>query len=150
MMASLPSVVLGFLAGAVVAPFVEELDRRWWSAASSPFRWRCLAGAYVWQLLPQRLSLLAVRWRLALIFAMLPLGVCWPVAWPRGSSGHWFGGDVRAWLDGQVGTGVGGWTMLLLPLASLLSVGSCRRSSIPRLRRSFITGPAGAGPRSIW
>jgi phosphate transport system permease protein len=136
MMASLPSVVLGFLAGAVVAPFVENsIVMVICSFFTIPFA--LLAGAYVWQMLPQRLSLLVVRWRLGLIFAMLPLGVMLAGSLAPWVERHWFGGDVRAWLDGQVGTGVGGWTLLLLPLASL-AVGWCVSQILnPALRRTF-------------
>ncbi len=136
MMASLPSVVLGFLAGAVVAPFVENsITMVICSFFTVPFT--LLAGAYVWQMLPQRFSLLVVRWRLALIFAMLPLGVllaAWFAPWVEN---HWFGGDVRAWLDGQVGTGVGGWTLLLLPLMSLAVGWVVSQVLNPALRRTF-------------
>jgi phosphate transport system permease protein len=30
-----------------------------------------------------------------------------------------FGGDIKAWLDGQLGTGLGGWFLLLLPASGL-------------------------------
>jgi len=34
----------------------------------------------------------------------------------------WFGGDMKTWLDGRSGSGVGGWLLLLLPLATLAVV----------------------------
>jgi phosphate transport system permease protein len=136
MMASLPSVVLGFLAGAVVAPFVEHsIPMVLCSFFTIPFA--LLAGAYLWQMLPQRLSLLVVRWRLTLIFAMLPLGMLLAALIAPAVERHWFGGDMRAWLDGQVGTGTGGWMFLLLPCAGLFVGWLVLQRVNPYLRRTF-------------
>ena len=63
MMASLPSVVLGFLAGLVLAPFVEgHIAEALTSMFTIPLA--LLVGAYLWQLLPSTLSLLIARWRI--------------------------------------------------------------------------------------
>ncbi len=136
MMASLPSVVLGFLAFAVVAPFVENsLTTVICCFFCIPFT--LLAGAYIWQMLPQRWSLLVVRWRLVLIVAALPLGVLLASLLAPRVENHWFGGDIRSWLDGQAGTGAGGWTLLLLPLAALIVGWIVSQRINPALRRSF-------------
>ena len=110
MMASLPSVVLGFLAGAVVAPFVEG---------------NIVAIVCTFFTVPA-----------ALVLAGLPVAAvaatadacCCPLAagddvpdaaprraaghraWRRGSSGRGSPATCVAWLDGQVGIGVGGWS----------------------------------------
>src|SRR5439155_1377940 len=73
-MASLPSVVLGFLAAMVLAPFVDN-----WLAAvlagivTLPAAF--VIGAYLWQLLPEKLSLRLARYRFLFILAVLPLGI---------------------------------------------------------------------------
>ncbi len=136
MMASLPSVVLGFLAFAVVAPFVEDsITMVICCFFTIPFT--LLAGAYVWQSLPRRLSLLVTRWRLVLIFAALPLGVLLARAIAPWVERRWFGGDVRSWLDGQIGSGAGGWTLLLLPLSALAAGWVVAQWINPALRRTF-------------
>ena len=56
LMASLPSVVLGFLAALVFAPFVEQvLPALLTSFVTVPMSF--LIGAYIWQLLPQRIAM---------------------------------------------------------------------------------------------
>ena len=119
LMASLPSVVLGFLAALVFAPFVENfLAAIFALIVTLPFT--LLLGAYLWQLLPRetiakyhgyRVPLMAViALPLALVLAFAFLG-------PLMNS-MFFGGEMRFWLDGanQVpvqGAAFGGWFLLL-------------------------------------
>jgi phosphate transport system permease protein len=81
-----------------------------------------LTGAYLWQLLPQDVALrLDGLPKFALVFLALGLGV--------GASFHlgpafervFFGGDLRAWLDGALGTGTP-FLFLLLLLPSFAGV----------------------------
>jgi phosphate transport system permease protein len=140
MMASLPSVVLGFLAGAIVAPFVEgSILIIVCTVFTIPVT--LVAGAYIWQLLPQRLTLAAARWRLAMIFLMLPMGVLLALAVAPWLEWAWFAGDVIGWLDGQVGSGVGGWAMLLAPIVALILGWLTLERFHPRLRRKFPDWP---------
>jgi phosphate transport system permease protein len=140
MMASLPSVVLGFLAGAVVAPFVEgrilTIVCMFFTVPTA-----LVAGAYLWQLLPQRLTLTAARWRMAMMFLMLPVGALLAMACAPWVERTWFAGDMVGWLDGQVGGGVGGWVMLLAPLAALVLGWLTLERIHPRLRRKFSDWP---------
>ena len=122
MMASLPSVVLGFLAALVFAPLVERLvPAVLTSLFSVPLAF--LLAAQLWQLLPQRIALVsgavsaAVRcWR------VLPLGLA--AAWLAGPAVErlLFAGDMKRWLDGQVGDGTGGWLLAALPCCALATV----------------------------
>lgn len=119
MMASLPSVVLGFLAALVIAPFVENVVPAVLTLfASLPLTF--LLGAYCWQLLPQQTMLRLSRWRFAFIFAMAPLGVL--AAWLLGPVVEYllFAGDIKLWLDGQKGSGIGGWMILFIPLGAVV------------------------------
>ncbi len=140
MMASLPSVVLGFLAGAIVAPFVEgsivTIVCIFFTVPTA-----LVAGAYLWQLLPQRLTLTAARWRVAMMFLMLPVGALLAMAAAPWIERAWFAGDIVAWLDGQVGDGVGGWIMLLAPVAALVLGWLTLERIHPRLRRKFSDWP---------
>jgi phosphate transport system permease protein len=117
MMASLPSVVLGFLAALVLAPFVE----RWLAAVLASFLTvpaAFILGAYIWQLLPDKVGLLLTRYRFSFILAVLPIGLVaarWVGSWLETLL---FQGNLKAWLNSAPGTpATPGWLLLLLPLA---------------------------------
>ncbi len=114
MMASLPSVVLGFLAALVFAPLVERaVPELLTGFVAVPV---CLmAGAALWQLLPSAWVPYLVPWRFAAIIAVSFLGV--GVAAASGDSVErvLFAGDILRWLDGGVGRGTAGWLLLTLP-----------------------------------
>jgi phosphate transport system permease protein len=94
-----------------------------------------LLGAYLWQLLPQRVSVrLGGLPRLALIaLACLGVGISAAVVlgplWER----LFFAGDVEAWLDGRIGGAFGGWFYLLLPASGLFVAFLSGRVATPRL-----------------
>ncbi len=118
LMASLPSVVLGFLAGLVFAPYIEKVV----PAALSCFLTVPLAflvSALVWQLLPLRTALRIEAWRLPLMFLVLPLGLLAGVYVGPQIEVWFFAGDMARWLDGQIGGPIGGWMMTLLPLTAV-------------------------------
>ncbi len=138
LMASLPSVVLGFVAALVVAPFVEDIvPALMVSLFVVPLA--VLLGAYLWQLLPAQL---AVRWsgvqRFLAIGLTLPIGVGAALLlgplWER----LFFGGDVKAWLDGRAGGAFGGWFYLGLPLSALAVTLGFGRWVSPRVRQASI------------
>ncbi|MGQ0554171.1 MAG: ABC transporter permease subunit [Planctomycetota bacterium] len=120
LMASLPSVVLGFLAAIVVAPVIEQVVPQTLAAfAAIPFCF--VAGAYLWQLLPQSLSLRLAGWpRFLAMVAAIGAGLLLARALGPLVERTWFSGDLMAWLDGQVGNSVGGWMFLTLPGAVLV------------------------------
>jgi phosphate transport system permease protein len=117
MMASLPSVVLGFIAALVLAPVVET----WIASVVLGFvavPLSLFAAAYLWQLLPQPLALaLEGLPKLGLMFAAVACGAL--AAWAFGSrfEALLFGGDLRQWLTGSTGSGTPLLFLLLLPLA---------------------------------
>ena len=117
MMASLPSVVLGFIAALVLAPLVETFI----SSVLLAFLTIPLAlvgSAYLWQLLPYGIALkLQGAAKLALAFAALGVGL---LAAAYGGSGFerlFFAGDVKAWANGDIGSGGPFTFLILLPLA---------------------------------
>jgi len=74
MMASLPSVVLGFLAGLVLAQFIEDkVPGVLLSFLTIPLAF--LIGAYLWQALPRPVRRRLHHWRFALLVLMIPFGV---------------------------------------------------------------------------
>lgn len=120
MMASLPSVVLGFIAAIVVAPVIERVLPATLAAfVTVPFCF--VTAARLWQLLPQRIALrLAGLPRLMAMIATVIAGLLLAaLAGPNIERGL-FAGDFHAWLDGQVGGPMGGWLFLTLPLSALL------------------------------
>ncbi|RMG08083.1 MAG: ABC transporter permease subunit [Planctomycetota bacterium] len=139
LMASLPSVVLGFLAALVFAPFVEDvLPATIASLATLP---ACLLlAAYLWQLLPQPLSLRleGARWLLTSIPLLCSFGLA-VVLGPLAED--WlFAGDLKAWLAWQEGgpeayaSATGGWLLLTLPAGAVAVAWASHRWLTPKVR----------------
>ena len=138
LMASLPSVVLGFVAAILVAPMVQrELAGvlLWFLALPVCL----LLGAYLWQLLPRDRAL---RWSgtprlLAVVAAVLASIVVANLFGPWVEAAF-FAGDLEAWLGGRAGGPTAGWVFLLLPLSGLLAVFVLAQFVAPRLRSRFV------------
>jgi phosphate transport system permease protein len=133
MMASLPSVVLGFIAALVLAPLVES-----WAFATlclfAVVPVTALTAGYAWELLPRSATLrLTGGMRLALLLALCAAAVA---VTPRVASpleGLLFGGDLRLWLAGGAGRGGTGVGLLAWPvIAAALLVIDQRRQARPR------------------
>ena len=120
MMESLPTVVLGFVAALVLAPFVEE-----WIAAvllafiSIPLG--LMLGAFVWQTLPHRISL-HLEGIPKFMFMFVAIFVTGLLAYRLGPlfEDVLFYGDFKSWTDGQVGTGTPFMFLIGLPLSFIL------------------------------
>ncbi|HOX24462.1 MAG TPA: ABC transporter permease subunit [Candidatus Krumholzibacteria bacterium] len=120
-MASLPSVVLGFLAALVFAPALERwVPESLTAVVTIPFAF--LLGAHLWQLLPREIMLRRSRCRLGGMVLGLPAGLWLAFALGPTVERTLFAGDITAWLAGQVGEGTGGWMLLLLPLSAVAVV----------------------------
>ncbi len=141
LMASLPSVVLGFLAALVFAPVIGRFVP---STLAMLFTLPLvfLVGAYVWQLLPYRLTVRLREQRFWLILLTVPIGFIIAVG-ADGVPGlnrlplvggfdglgplleQWlFGGDIKHWLNGLErdpawGGAFGGLWLILLPVSML-------------------------------
>ncbi len=116
MMASLPSVVLGFVAALVLAPIVET----WIAAVILAFVAIPVAlmfSAFLWQLLPLHL---ANRWRgipkFSLMILVVLLAVFMTYQLGLVFEAFFFNGDFKAWLNGDVGTAAPFLFLLLLPV----------------------------------
>jgi phosphate transport system permease protein len=118
MMASLPSVVLGFLAALVLAPMVERSVPEVLAAVVLiPFS--LLACAHLWQFVPGGRRSRLQGSRLLLAAAAIVAGAA-----AAALLGPWlerwlFAGDLRLWLDGGTGDATGGWVLASLPAAAL-------------------------------
>ncbi|MFO7813013.1 MAG: ABC transporter permease subunit, partial [Pelovirga sp.] len=122
LMESLPTVVLGFLAALVFAVFVEEKTAGVLAAfITVPL---CFSlTAYLFLLLPIDKFVRFSRFRFYIIILLsLPMGVMTADLLGPVLENTLFAGDIKAWLDGQVGTGTGGWFLLFLPLVSTVLI----------------------------
>jgi phosphate transport system permease protein len=115
LMASLPSVVLGFIAALILAPIVET-----WIAAiffafiviPSGF----FFSGYLWQLLP---GPIALRYgglpKFALIFVSLAVFGYAAVLGTPILENLFFGGDLKAWANGNIGSSIPFTALLVFP-----------------------------------
>ena len=134
MMASLPSVVLGFLAALVIAPMVEDyVPESIMVVVALPTSF-VLAG-FLWQLLPKRLAMRLSHYRVTLLLLAVPFALAIGLPLARPMEKLLYGGDIKAWLDHQTGTGLGGWMFLFLPLSAMAVAFWIGRSVNPQLRR---------------
>jgi len=119
LMAGLPSVVLGFLAALVFAPWVEtRLPQVLAVFYTVPFA--LLLGGHLIRLLPRSWQFVVSRYRFWTILVACAVGVALAnYAGPLAEKAF-FHGDIKAWLNGRVGTGTPGWAFALLPLVGML------------------------------
>lgn len=143
LMASLPSVVLGFLGGLVIAPFVQDhLSGVMGVLFAIPFT--LLVGAHLWQLLPRQVAVpFNNGWqRFSVIVVCVPIAIAvGSIAGPLFEA-LFFGGDVQTWLASDSSEGAaGGWALMLLPLCLLAVLFAIVRVIDPLLR-DRLTGAA--------
>lgn len=118
MMASLPSVVLGFLAALVLAPYVEgRVPQVLLSILLLPPA--LLLGGHLWRAAPTAWTQRFARTRVPLTALMMAVAVACGTTLGASFERLLFGGDLMAWLTGSQGDAAGGWFVLLLPLAAL-------------------------------
>jgi phosphate transport system permease protein len=119
MMASLPSVVLGFVAALVMAPVVET----WIAAVLLVFLvvpMALMAAAYLWQMIPLRVALRIQGFPkfLATVLVVL-LAIYGAVKLGDSFEAVFFMGDFKAWVNGDVGGPEPMLFLLALPLCFL-------------------------------
>jgi phosphate transport system permease protein len=136
MMASLPSVVLGFMAGLVFAPILA----RWLMPVITGLfavPLTLLTAAHVWQILPAGARVRLAPWRLPIVgLVALPAGVAFANALAPWVERLLFKGDVIAWLNGRGGSAAGGWFIAALPLAAVAVAAGVGRFVNPAIRRA--------------
>jgi phosphate transport system permease protein len=120
MMASLPSVVLGFIAALVLAPFVEN----WVLSILFAFGMLpliLLFSGYIWQLLPPKITIrLSGSPQFIIILGVMIIGFNLAENLGLRVEKLVFHGDFKAWLDGHVGTGTPLWFILFFPFSTFL------------------------------
>ena len=103
MMASLPSVVLGFVAALVMAPVVET-----WIAAVLLVFWvvptALMVAAYLWQMIPLRIALrIQGSPKFIATLLVVVLAIYGAIKLGDWFEGAFFNGDFKAWVNGDVG-----------------------------------------------
>jgi phosphate transport system permease protein len=153
MMASLPSVVLGFIAALVLAPVVESSI----SAVLTLFLalpTALVATAYAWQVLPAPLALrLEGLPKFGLMFVAIAAGALAALRFGDVLERTLFGGDLRLWLDGGVGDGQPLLFLVLLPVCFLVSMWALSRvlgERLDRLLRGLERPHAGLVEAARW
>lgn len=144
MMASLPSVVLGFLAALVFAPIVSDILPAI-AAGLFVIPLSVVVGALLWQLLPPSFTLRRGHWKIYGIGLTIPLGIVLAASCGPLVERLLFSGDVKRWLDGrrvgsEFGSAWGGWMLMGLPLSALLTAFLSSRFVSPRLIQRYGTG----------
>ncbi len=133
-MASLPSVVLGYLAAFVIAPAVaRHVPMVLLSFLTLPFAF--LLAAYLIQLLPEALLLRTKYYRFLLICLVLPLGFGLALMTGPLIEQWFFDGNILQWLDTGRGSPLGGWLIFFLPLTAIVVGYLVAQEITPRLRR---------------
>ncbi|MCC6006922.1 MAG: ABC transporter permease subunit [Rhodobacteraceae bacterium] len=127
MMEALPTVVLGFIAALVLAPFVEE----WIAAVILGFvalPLGLMVGAFIWQTLPPRIVLRYDGMPKFILMGVSILITAW-LAYSIGPSFErvLFQGDFKAWTTGRIGTGTPFMFLILLPLSYVGAAWGFRR-----------------------
>jgi phosphate transport system permease protein len=129
-MASLPSVVLGFIAAIIVAPYVRDwLPSVLVGIGTVPLA--VLATAHLWQLVPLRArERMRSGQHMLMVLAACGFGVALAAALgppverllfaPADAAGASVPVDMRRWLSGEYGAGWPGWFIALVPPLSLV------------------------------
>ena len=143
MMASLPSVVLGFLAALILAPLVEKAVPVVLTAlALVPFS--LLACAHLWQFVPGGRRSRLQGSRLVMAAMAIVAGVGAAAALGPSVERWLFAGDLALWLDGKAGDATGGWMLVALPVSALVS-----GLAAARLEPHVLAGRGSAPVRSL-
>jgi phosphate transport system permease protein len=115
MMASLPSVILGFVAALVLAPIVES----WIAAvivAFVVFPLSLVFSSYLWQMLPSTIVLrMQGTPKQALVFLVVLIAFAISYAAGPRFEKLFFSGDFKAWLNGDVGSAAPFLFLVLMP-----------------------------------
>jgi phosphate transport system permease protein len=134
MMASLPSVVLGFIAALVLAPIVET----WIAAVLLAFVALPLGfifAAYLWQLLPGEVQRrMDGTPKLGLMLLVLLAAMYCAYAFGPLFERVFFLGDFKAWVDGRIGTGTPFLFLLLWPISFAVAYLTLNRLASQRYR----------------
>jgi phosphate transport system permease protein len=121
LMASVPSVVLGFIGALVLAPLLR--DNLMAALISVPMvLFFFLLGAHFWLMVPTTIAIQNRHRRLPILILLIPVGLVTAFFVAGPIEQMLFGGSLTQWLSGQNGSGWSGWFCLgLLPMSMLVA-----------------------------
>lgn len=133
-MASLPSVVLGFLAALVIAPFVESIVP---VLLTSFFLIPAgfILGSLLWPLLPAKLMRRLEHKSIFFIAALVPCSIYVAGYLAPLLEDLLFQGNLITWLSKKSGPDIGGWMLLLFPVSALVVAFLFMRYVNPRVQQ---------------
>lgn len=134
LMATVPSVVLGFLGALVLAPLLRE-HFMWAMLSIVMVLYMFLFLAHLWLLLPSSVSIRLQRIRLPIIFGIIPAGIAIAHLLANPIESAMFDGDVIGWFSSSHGSGWSGWFCLMLLPATLLIAWIRNGSVAPLIQR---------------
>lgn len=116
LMASLPSVVLGYIGAQLIATWVEDtLMGVLVTLLSIPLG--VLMAGFLWQMLPPRRAAAVPEWvRFLAMSFMIVLAALLAIYIGPFVETVFFAGDFKSWLTGGVGSATPGWALLLTPV----------------------------------
>jgi len=142
MMASLPSVVLGFIAAMVLAPYLENAIPAALCVFIAVPAGVMLFG-FIWQILPPSFVRSIPSWvSFATILGLVVLGVWFGLLVGPSLEKLLFFGDFPGWVGSRIGNAIPGWLVLFSPLFIVVLTIVYNTS----IRRRFPI-LAGTGPR---
>ena len=139
LMASLPSVVLGFLAALVFAPLIEKyLPSVLVLLITVPLCF--IIASLLWQLLPPDFASRWTKQRFLLMTLTFPIGILLAFWLGPVTQNILFGADLKSWLNGLHespirGSALGGWVFLLLPVVAVFVAWVTGSRISPALRK---------------
>lgn len=121
LMASVPSVVLGFIGALVLAPLLRE-NLAWVLLSAVAILFFLMLGAHLWLVIPNRIAIRFQKLRLVAIFLAIPFGIWFAGLIAPFVEGWLFETSIIQWLANSNGTGWPGWfCLLLLPMSFLVA-----------------------------
>ncbi|MBL8824497.1 MAG: ABC transporter permease subunit [Planctomycetia bacterium] len=120
-MASLPSVVLGFLGALVIAPFIEHVISTIIIAFLLVPVCFALAG-FLWHAFPQKWQRWLHGYKWIFIVLVLPVSLWLSVTASPLIENILFDGNFKQWLQQKDHKSASGWFVLFMPLAGILSI----------------------------
>ncbi len=119
LMASVPSVVLGFIGALVLAPILRDnLMAVLLSVVAVLFFF--LLSSNLWLIIPSTVAIRLRHLRLPILFVLIPLGVLIATQLADSVESILFNGNLIQWLSSHDGSGWSGWFCLALFPVSLL------------------------------
>lgn len=120
-MASLPSVVLGFLGALVIAPFVESIIAT--ILAAFILVPTCFAlGGFLWHTFPQKWQRWLQAYKWFFIILLLPVSLWLSMQVSPILENALFDGSFKSWLQKKDHKSASGWFILLIPLAAVATI----------------------------